>query len=282
MIGVDRDRGVAEHRLRASRGDNQLLIRAGDRIGDVPERSVGLGVLDFEIRQCRIAARAPVDEAARAIDQALFVEPHERLAHGAREPFVHREAQPIPVARTAHHLELLDDAIAVLLLPLPDAPQELLAPEIVAALGLRAGERPLHHHLRRNARVIGAGEPERVVALHAAPAREDVLDGREQRVAHVERAGDVRRRDDDGERRLRRGGVGVEIPLLQPQAVPARLDGGGIVRFGEFGHWDHAWCCECGDELSARQCLDGNGLEKSPEDAQTLMTNTLREAASRL
>src|SRR3712207_7908233 len=41
--------------------------------------------------------------------------------------------------------------------------------------------------------------PERVVALHPAPADQHILQGVVERVADVEAAGDVRRRDHDGE-----------------------------------------------------------------------------------
>jgi len=52
-----------------------------------------------------------------------------------------------------------------------------------------------------DASVVGAGEPEDFLAVHARLAAEDVLDGIVEDVPHVKHAGDVRRRDDDGERR---------------------------------------------------------------------------------
>jgi hypothetical protein len=48
--------------------------------------------------------------------------------------------------------------------------------------------------------VVDAGEPERVVAEHAVPAGEGVLDGVGEAVPHVQLTGEVRRRHDDGER----------------------------------------------------------------------------------
>ena len=45
----------------------------------------GFFVDRFEIGDGRLAARAPVDHVLAAIDQALFVEADERLAHGARQ-----------------------------------------------------------------------------------------------------------------------------------------------------------------------------------------------------
>jgi hypothetical protein len=190
----------------------------------VPDLTLRLLVLDLEIGERREAARAPVDEPLGAIDQPLVIETHEGFAHRHREPLVHGEARAIPIEGRAHDLELLVDAVAVLLLPRPDAREKFLAAEIVTALLLERRDPPLDHQLRRDARVIRPGQPHRVVGAHAPPADEDVLDGHRQRVAHVQRAGHVRRRDDDRVRRFRRGRVGVEIALLEPEAIPLLLD----------------------------------------------------------
>src|SRR5581483_2235609 len=104
-------------------------------------------------------AWAPVDDVGAPVDQALAVEAHERFAHGARQAGVEREALAGPVARGAEALELLDDPRAVLLLTLPDAFDEALAAEVEAGLALLR-QRGLDHVLRRDAGVVGAGEPE--------------------------------------------------------------------------------------------------------------------------
>ena len=88
---------------------------------------------------------------------------------------------------------------AGLVLPLPDALDEL-----VAAQGAAVGLLPLHqlaldHHLRGDAGMVGAGLPQHVAAAHALEADEHVLQRVVEGVAHMQRAGDVRRRDDDGE-----------------------------------------------------------------------------------
>ena len=53
------------------------------------------------------------------------------------------------------------------------------------------------HHLRRDAGVVGAHLPQRVEAAHAVVADQRVLQRVLERVAHVQRAGDVRRRQQD-------------------------------------------------------------------------------------
>ena len=72
--------------------------------------------------------------------------------------------------------------------------------------------------------MVGARLPQRVAALHAPPADQRVLHGEGQRVAHVQAAGDVRRRDHDGERLRVRAGIAGEAPALFPARIQAGFD----------------------------------------------------------
>src|SRR6185369_2443740 len=129
------------------------------------------------------------------------------------EAFVHGEALAAPVTGGAEPTQLAGDGAAGIGLPLPDASEELLAVQqnLVAVAPLSALDRqPLalllevahHDHLGGDAGMIGAGLPQYVVALHAAPADQDVLQRVVESMAHVQAAGDVGRRDDDAIRRL--------------------------------------------------------------------------------
>ena len=189
-----------EHRLRPRSRDHDHFITAHDRVADVPQAALGFLVLHFQIGKRGLAARAPVDDVIAPINQTLFVQPDERLAHGARKSGVQREMFARPVAAHARALHLFDDAPAVLLLPLPHALFEFLASQV--ALGEPfLGDLPLHHDLRGDARVIRSRQPQRVdgfavrCPLHPAPANLRVDDGMLEHVAHVERPGHVRRRN---------------------------------------------------------------------------------------
>src|SRR2546422_1191426 len=129
-------------------------------------------------------------------------------------------------------LELADDRAAGLLLPLPRARQEGVATEVFLGLAL-GGELPLEHHVNRDRRVVGAGEPERVEAVHALHAHEHVLQRHVERVTPVERPGHVRRWHHDRERLALRVGIGAEVAALSPEWVPALLDRRGIVSVGD-------------------------------------------------
>jgi ribosomal protein S18 acetylase RimI-like enzyme len=96
------------------------------------------------------------------------------------------------------------------------------------------GELALDDVLRRDAGVVHAGQPERVVPLHPAAPDQDVLDGVVERVADVQRAGDVRRRDHDAVRLGVLLARGREVAALDPAVVEGSFDVGGDERRGEL------------------------------------------------
>ncbi|OPY10226.1 MAG: hypothetical protein A4E67_00646 [Syntrophaceae bacterium PtaB.Bin038] len=169
-------------------------------------------------------------------------EPHEDLADRPGETLVHGETLAFPVAGAAQALQLVQDDAAVLLLPLPDALDELLPAQVVPRLSL-LGQLLLDHVLRRDPGVVRARHPEGVVALHAPVARHDVLQGVVQGVPHVEHPRDVGGRDDDAEGLSVTHVLRVEIPVLEPELVPLRLHIPGLVglrqciRVHRSPHW---------------------------------------------
>ena len=236
VVRMDGDAGVAQHGLGTGGGDDELLIAVLDRIADVPEVAGHVLVFDLGVREGRAAVRAPVDDAVALIDQALFIELAERLAHGLGAALVHREAGAGPVAARAERLLLLDDAVAVLVLPVPDAVEELVAAEIIAREALGVAQVLLHLDLRGDAGVVIAGQPQGAVALHALIAREHVLQRGVERVAHVELAGDVRGRHGDAEGLLVGVHLGAEIAALFPHVVDFLFDLFGVIHFRKFFH----------------------------------------------
>ena len=88
VVGVHRNRGVAEHRFGPRRCDDDIVAAVGrsravaQRISEVPEAALFFGAFDFEIGDRRFQLRVPVDEATTAIDQTFVVEAYERFAYG--------------------------------------------------------------------------------------------------------------------------------------------------------------------------------------------------------
>ena len=103
-------------------------------------------------------------------------------------------------------------------------------PIVAAARLLPLHHLALDHHLGGDAGMVGARLPEHVAAAHALEADQDVLERVVERVAHVERAGDVRRRDDD---RVGLGaaplgaGPALKAPASSQRGIDAALDSAG-------------------------------------------------------
>ena len=166
-------------------------------------------ILDFQIRNRGLEMRVPVDQTLAAIDQALVVHLDEDLDHGVMEvAFVtrrrvrrtgHGEGVARPIAGRAKTLELFDDRVAVLVFPLPDLRQEVIAAHIRAAEVRFLFQLLFDLKLGGDTRVVLTGLPKGVEAAHTVPADQDVLKRVVKCVAHVQSAGDIRRRDHDGE-----------------------------------------------------------------------------------
>src|SRR6185312_13250765 len=95
-----------------------------------------------------------------AVDEALLVEAYEGFFNCLREPVVHREVFARPVDAGAEAAHLVGDGVAVLVLPLPHTLSESLAAELLAGGFAFGGELTFDHHLRGDAGVVGAGDPD--------------------------------------------------------------------------------------------------------------------------
>jgi len=95
-------------------------------------------------------------------------------------------------------------------------------------------ELALDHDLGGDAGVIGAGLPQGVETAHAVIARQRVHQRVLERVAHVQRARDVGRRQQDAEA-VGIGFVeaGLEIAALLPNPVPTAFDRRRLKTLGE-------------------------------------------------
>ncbi len=228
VVGMDRDAGIAEHGLRAGGGHHDIPGAVGVRVADMVELALLVLVLDLVIGQGGMAARAPVDDIVALVDQAFLVQADEDLAYRRRQPLVHREPLALPVAGGAEPLQLVDDRSALVLAPPPDPVDEGLAAEVVPALAL-CRQLPFDDVLGGDAGVIGARQPQGIVAAHAVIAGEDILQSVVEGVTDVEDAGDVGRRDDDRERGPPRLHLRREAVVFQPVPQPFFFDQGKIV-----------------------------------------------------
>ncbi len=249
VFGMDGDGDVPEHRLGPCGRDRQVgeLTRGLDqRIANVPEMA-GLAAVprvDLVVGERGAIDRTPVHDALSSIEESAIEERLEDRAHGSREAFVHGEARPPPVAGAAHLLELIQNDAAVLLSPLPDLLDELLAPE---ARGSRFLERrgacaPRSASKCRHDRFPGTQSASKPSIL--LKRIEHVLDGVVERVTHVKPSGHVRRRnhDDEGLFRRFRGRAGTTLRVeharertpVDPLPIDALLGGLEVETLRDF------------------------------------------------
>ena len=234
IVGVHGHAGVAHHGLGTGGSHHDIAGAVRQRIADIPQVAGLVHILHLGVRQGGNAVGAPVDDAAALVDEALVIQLAEGLPDGLGAALVHGKAGAAPVAGNAHLLLLLDDAVAVFLLPLPDPLQELLPAQVIAGLALLDAQLFLHLDLGGDAGVVGAGDPEGGVALHPLEAGQDVLQGAVQRVTHVELAGDVGGRHDDGEGLLLGVLHALEAVMILPHLIDAGLHLLGLIHLWQF------------------------------------------------
>ena len=88
-------------------------------------------------------------------------------------------------------------------------------------------QQALHHHLRGDAGMVGARLPQHVAPAHALEADENVLDRVVERVAHMQRARHIGRRDHDGVGLGLRLAARLEEAALLPFGIEPGFDFGG-------------------------------------------------------
>jgi hypothetical protein len=224
-IGMHRDRRVADHRLRTGGGDLDVrrFTRLGivHRIAEMPEAALDRFVINLVVSHRGLKLGIPIHQPFAAKDQPVLEQLEEGVPHRPGQPVVEGETRARPIAGAAHQLELREDALFVLVFPIPDALDQGVAAEVVATLAFVLLETFLDDRLGGDPGMIGAGQPERVVPAHAVPTDENILERIVEGVAEVQRAGHVGWRNDDGEALIARAvvGGGGEALVLSPSRV---------------------------------------------------------------
>ena len=140
-------------------------------------------------------------------------------------------AEPVKLPLEEILRQLLDDAVAVLVFPVPYTLQELLTAQIMAGQTLCVAQFLFHLDLSGNAGVVTAGEPQRLIALHPFVTDQDILLRAVHGMAHVELSGNIGGRHNDGKRLFVRIGIGVEAVVVHPHLINAGLHLTRIIHF---------------------------------------------------
>ena len=256
VVRVHGDGRISQHGLGAGSGKLHEFIAARHRIFQMPEKAVLLLVLHLRVGDGRFAVGAPVDDALPPVDEAVVVQLFENLQNSLAAALVHGETLTLPVAGTAQLFQLLHDAPAVLLFPVPSALQKPVAAEVLLREALFLH---LRHDLRLcgNGRMVRARHPQSGIALHALVADEDILPGLVHGVAHVQLPRDIGRRHHNGIGPFVRVALRVEIACIHPFFVMLVLHGRRVVNFLQFFHPCTPFGAECKQKCRPTQMCMG-------------------------
>ena len=251
IVGMNRDRRIGHDRFWAGRRDfdEGRWRRAGQRkrcpcrswfVDELVANIIELPLLrprdDFLVGKRGLRRRIPIDHTPAAVDVTFAIKVDENVLNRADVIVVEGVTLARPIARSAEPLQLLDDDAAVFLGPFDHPPDEFFPAEILPRFVFRLPQILFDRGLRPDSRVIRPRQPENFESLHARAPGEDVLDRVVENVPERQNAGHVRRRNNDGIRRLRRMRVRAEISRFLPACVPFRFHGIGIVGFRQLSH----------------------------------------------
>ena len=225
----DGDGRIPKECLRPCGGDGDEIFGALHLVADVPEMTGLVAVFHLDVRDGGMAVGTPVDHVLTAVDQPLVEELLEDFLDGMGAAFVHGEPFPLPVAAAAQKPELGGDAFVIALLPVPDLLQEFLPAQVVSGKSVLFPDLFLHFGLCGNTGMVGAWDPDGVIALHPPEAHQDVLEGVVHGMAKVQLSGDVGGRHDDAEGLLVRIHFLMEPAAVFPIFIPFFLHCLGVV-----------------------------------------------------
>lgn len=133
ILGVYGYGRVAQHGFRSGSGHGNAAFPILKRIAHIPKAARFFFMFHLDIGNGGVAVGAPVYNIITPVDQSLFVEAYEYLAHGPGATRIHGKALPAPVAGGPQKAQLFGNTIAVLVFPCPDPLQKLLTAQVVFA-----------------------------------------------------------------------------------------------------------------------------------------------------
>ena len=157
------------------------------------------------------------------------------------DALVHREAGTLPVTGCTQLFLLLNDPVAVFVLPIPHTLQKFFATKIIAGQSLLA-KLLFHLDLSSNAGMVYTGQPQGAVTLHPLEADQSILQRRIHSVTHVELTGNIGRRHDDGKGFGALFLTGTEISSLFPHLIDSVFNLLGFINLRQFScHFRHSF-----------------------------------------
>ena len=233
VLGVYGNGHVAHKRFRP--GGSHRQVGSGSILQFVPNVvQFGLDVLvdHFFVGQRRLGLGVPMDHAQPAVDVPLFVQVYKYLVNAFGTRLVHGKGRAVPVAAGAQLFELFQDDSPVFVGPFPGVLQKGIAGE-VGLLNAFCTQLLYDFGFGGNGGVVGPRNPTGIEPTQPGAAHQNVLNGVVEHVAHVQNAGHVGRRNDNGVG-LPVVRDGLKMLIFQPVGIPFGFDRLRRVFAGKF------------------------------------------------
>ena len=167
---------IARDGLRTGSSDSQVgALFLHYRITEIPQMSRVILMLNLDIRKSGVTVYAPVGNTGTLINQALFEQGAEHLAYSLGAALIHSKALALPITGNAQMLQLVDNTIAVLLLPSPNALQEFLTAQIITSLTLFFFNNLFYLNLGSKTCMVITRHPQGVMSHHTMPTNQNIL-----------------------------------------------------------------------------------------------------------
>ena len=225
--------GITKHGFRTGSSYLNVFVLALNLIANMPQMTGLSFMLHLNIRNSGVAIWAPVGNAGSLINQALFIKADKNLTDSLGTALVHSKTLSIPIQRGTQGTKLAHNTAAKLFLPIPNSLQELLSAQFIA-IGAFCPQSTLYLGLSSYTSMVTTRHPQGIVALHTAPANQNILQSVVQCMAHMELASYIWRWDNNAIWFLFFLYNSMKQLVFLPEAIPFLFKAFGVINLGDI------------------------------------------------
>ena len=175
ILRVYSHRHISQESFRSCGGNlHKAAFLSHYRVKDVPEGAFLLLMQNLRIGNRGITNRTPVNHSGTTVNQTLFIQTDKGFQHRMRATLVHGKTKTIPVSGGTHLMELVDNTLLVLFLPLPGLFQEALSSQL-PLINAHILQLIDNLYLCGNSGMIRSRLPQSLKALHSLKTNQGIL-----------------------------------------------------------------------------------------------------------
>ena len=228
IIRIDCHRRITGNRLRSCCCNLYITFFSHYRIIDIPEMSVFIFMLHFNIRKCGLTAGTPVRYTEPLINQTFFIKGNKNLTDRFGTNIVHCKPFTAPITGRTEMTNLVTDCISVFFFPCPNTFQEFFTSQVIFGQTL-FGNLLFYLDLGSNPCMIFPGEPKNIVPLHSFVTDKNILERIIKSMSHMKLSRNVRRRQHNAVWFFFRIRLIMKYAVLFPELIPFLLNFTGII-----------------------------------------------------